>query len=114
MAARRHAAADRGCTGYEFTVPGSLSSGGSVYQPDGSYYQSTVSGTHRPAWAVRPAPTSTSTCRSGTVRRGRPSPQGTTSSNDEAFTYSGTAGYYRYRVHAYCGSGSYVLGATTP
>ena len=40
--------------------------------------------------------------------------QGTTSSNDEAFTYDGTAGTYRYVVHAYSGSGSYVLGATTP
>jgi streptogrisin C len=29
-------------------------------------------------------------------------------------SYSGTAGYYRYRVHAYSGSGSYTLGFTNP
>ena len=40
--------------------------------------------------------------------------QGTTSSNNEALTYNGTAGTYRYVVLAYSGSGSYVLGATTP
>ena len=33
---------------------------------------------------------------------------------NEAFTYTGTAGTYRYVVLAYSGSGSYVLGATTP
>ena len=36
-----------GCTGYEFTATGSLSSGGSAYQPNGSYYYSSASGTHR-------------------------------------------------------------------
>ena len=36
-----------GCTGYEFTVTGSLSSGGSAYQPNGSYYYSSASGAHR-------------------------------------------------------------------
>ena len=29
-------------------------------------------------------------------------------------TYTGTAGYYRWRVHAYSGSGSYSLGYTNP
>ena len=29
-------------------------------------------------------------------------------------TYSGAAGYYRFVVHAYAGSGAYSLGATTP
>nr|WP_308167771.1 trypsin-like serine protease [Catellatospora tritici] len=36
-----------GCSGYEYTRSGSLSSGASAYQPDNSYYTSTVSGTHR-------------------------------------------------------------------
>ncbi len=103
-----------GCSGQEFTRTGSLSSGGSVYQPDGSYYQSTVSGTHRAcltsaagtdfdlylqkwngsAWAV--VATSDSP------------------SNSESITYSGTAGYYRYRIAAYSGSGSYTLGFSNP
>src|SRR5215207_4459812 len=36
-----------GCTGFEFTATGSLSSGGSAYVPNGSYYYSSASGTHR-------------------------------------------------------------------
>jgi streptogrisin C len=103
-----------GCTGFEFTATGSLSSGGSTYVPNGSYYYSSVSGAHRgcldgpsgtdfdlylqkwngSAWAVVA--------------------QGITSAADENVTYNGTAGYYRWRVHAYSGSGSYSLGYSNP
>ena len=31
-----------------------------------------------------------------------------------SITYSGTAGYYRYRIAAYSGSGSYTLGFSNP
>jgi len=33
---------------------------------------------------------------------------------DETVSYNGIAGYYRYQVHAYSGSGSYTLGVTAP
>jgi streptogrisin C len=103
-----------GCSGYEFTRSGSLGSGANVYQPDGSYYYSSASGTHR---ACLDGPTGVdfdlylqrwngsawSTVASGTS----PNP-------DETVSYSGSAGYYRYRVHAYAGSGSYTLGFTNP
>ncbi|GAA4947747.1 streptogrisin C [Nonomuraea thailandensis] len=103
-----------GCQGYEETYSGSLTSNQSVYQPNGSYYQTTVSGTHAAcldgpsgvdfdvylqrwngsSWAV--------------VARGdSPNP-------DESITYNGAAGYYRYRVHAYSGAGSYTLGLNRP
>jgi streptogrisin C len=39
---------------------------------------------------------------------------GITSAPDETVSYNGTAGYYRYRVHAYSGSGSYTLGLSNP
>ena len=39
---------------------------------------------------------------------------GTTSAPDELTSYNGTAGYYRYRVHAYSGSGTYSLGIQRP
>jgi streptogrisin C len=103
-----------GCTGYEATATGSLSSGGSAYQPNGSYYYSTLSGTHR---ACLDGPTGTdfdlylqkySGSTWVTVA------QGTSAAADETVTYNGTAGYYRYRVHAYSGSGSYSLGYTNP
>jgi streptogrisin C len=103
-----------GCSGYEFNVSGTLSSNGNGYQPGGSYYYSSSSGTHRgclrspsgtdfdlylqkwngSAWAVVA--------------------QSTSPTNAEAVSYNGTAGYYRYRVHAYSGSGTYTLGYTNP
>ena len=33
---------------------------------------------------------------------------------DVQFTYSGTAGYYRFQVYSYSGSGSYTLGYSNP
>ncbi|MFC4119198.1 S1 family peptidase [Nonomuraea zeae] len=103
-----------GCQGYEETYSGSLTSNQSAYQPNGSYYQATVSGTHAACldgpngtdfdvylqrwngstWAVVASATS-------------PNP-------DETLSFNGTAGYYRYRVHAYSGSGSYTLGLNRP
>jgi streptogrisin C len=103
-----------GCTGYEFTASGSLSSGGAVYQPNGSYYYSSLSGTHR---ACLDGPTGTdfdlylqkySGSTWVTVA------EGSTAAADETVSYNGTAGYYRYQVHAYSGSGSYSLGYSNP
>jgi streptogrisin C len=34
--------------------------------------------------------------------------------NTETVDYNGTAGTYRYRVHAYSGSGAYTLGVSKP
>jgi streptogrisin C len=100
--------------GAEFTGTGNLTSGATGVQPNGTYYQSTVSGAHTgcldgpsgadfdlylqkwngSAWA---------TVSSGTS----PNP-------DERVSYNGTAGFYRYVVHAYSGSGQYTLGLTNP
>lgn len=98
----------------DFTGTGNLSSGASGYQPNGNYYQSTAAGAHTgcldgpsgadfdlylqkwngSAWANVASATS-------------PNP-------DETLSYNGTAGYYRYRVHAYSGSGQYTLSLTNP
>lgn len=102
------------CSGLETTRTGSLTSGASAYQPDGRYFQTTSSGTHR---ACLDGPTGTdfdlylqkwSGSSWSTVARS------TSSGPDESLTYSGTAGYYRYRVHAYSGSGTYTLGYDAP
>ncbi len=101
-----------GCN--EFTVRGTLASGGNVYQPNGSYYQSTSSGAHR---GCLDGPTGTdfdlylqkySGSAWVTVA------QGTSAAADENVSYNGTAGYYRWRVHAYSGGGSYTLSYTNP
>ncbi|MFI6707619.1 S1 family peptidase [Nonomuraea sp. NPDC050478] len=103
-----------GCQGYQSTHTGSLSSGQNAYQPNGSYYQTTTSGTHA---ACLDAPDGTdfdlylqrwNGFSWSTVA------QGITPGADETVTYNGSAGYYRYRVHAYSGSGSYTLGFNRP
>ncbi|WP_214326700.1 S1 family peptidase [Nonomuraea sediminis] len=103
-----------GCSGYREHYSGSLSSGQSGYQPNGSYYQSTVSGTHA-ACLKGPAGTDfdlylqkwNGSSWAVVATSNSPNP-------DETISYSGTAGYYRYRVHAYSGSGSYTLDLNRP
>ncbi|GAA0806798.1 S1 family peptidase [Spirilliplanes yamanashiensis] len=102
------------CTGYESTYGGSLSSGASAYQPGGSYYTTTVSGTHR---ICLDGPTGADfdiyLQKYGTFGWTNVA-SGTSAGPDETISYSGTAGRYRVRVHAYSGSGSYSLGVTNP
>jgi streptogrisin C len=103
-----------GCTGFEFSVRGSLSSGGSVYQPNGSYYQSTTSGAHR---GCLDGPTGTDFdlyLQKWNGGAWAVVAQGASAAADENVTYTGTAGYDRWRVHAYSGSGNYALGYTNP
>ncbi|WP_283137205.1 S1 family peptidase [Rhizohabitans arisaemae] len=103
-----------GCTGYQNTYTGSLTSGGQQYQPTGGSYTTTVTGTHR---VCLDGPNGVDfdiylQKLSGTTWSNVAS--GTSANPDEAFTYNGTAGTYRVRVHAYSGSGSYTLGLTRP
>jgi subtilisin family serine protease len=98
-------------TNYTGTLSGT---GDADYQPNGSWYYSSASGTHKgcldgPAgvdfdlylqkwngwWWVDVA-------------------SGTSSLPDETVTYSGTAGYYRWEVYSYSGAGSYTLGISRP
>nr|BFE53152.1 hypothetical protein GCM10017745_65790 [Saccharothrix mutabilis subsp. capreolus] len=103
-----------GCSSSEATYNGSLAAGGQAYQPNGSYYQSTVSGAHVGCLA---GPTGADydlylqkwNGSAWAVVAKADSPSAT-----ESLTYNGTPGYYRYRVHAYSGSGSYTLGITNP
>lgn len=103
-----------GCQGYARSYQGSVSAGTSVVQPDGSYVTVQGSGVHR-------------VCLSGPagsdldlyLQRWNGSAwvsvaQSTSPGAAESVTYTGAAGYYRYVVHAYAGSGAYTLGATTP
>ena len=88
-----------------------MSSGGVAYQPNGSYYYSSSSRTHTGCLDASSSSVdfdlylqkwngaSWTTVRSSTS----PGP-------DETLSYSGTAGYYRFAVHAYSGSSSYTLG----
>ncbi len=93
------------CTKYS----GSLSSGGSAYQPNGSYYYSSTSKTHY-GYLRGPAGTDFDLY----LQKWNGSSwvnvkSGTTASNNEDVSYAGTSGYYRWRVHSYSGSGAYDL-----
>jgi hypothetical protein len=40
--------------------------------------------------------------------------QGISSTSEEKITYTGTSGYYSWRVESYSGSGSYTFGLDRP
>lgn len=100
-----------GCTTYTNSLSGT---GTAKYEPNGSYYQSTTSGSH----------TGKLTGPSGadfdlylqkwngsswsTVARSE------SSTSSESISYSGTSGYYTWRIYSYSGSGSYSLCITKP
>jgi hypothetical protein len=96
------------CTACE-AYSGSLSgTGAAQFQPDGTYYYSSVSGTHR-GWLRGPT--------SGAdfdlyLQKWNGSTwvnvaSGTSATSTENVTYTGTAGYYTWRIVSYSGSGSY-------
>lgn len=101
------------CSGTQYS--GSLSGAGkSQYQPNGSYYYSSKSGSHT-AQLAGPASADFDLFLQkwngsswATVARS----EGATST--ESISYSGTSGYYRWRVYSYSGSGSYTLCTTKP
>ncbi len=95
---------------------GTLSStGSSNYQPNGSYYYSSVSGTHK-GCLVGPASGADFDLYlqrwNGSSWVTVASSTGTTAS--ETISYSGTAAYYRFQVYSYSGSGNYNLWIVHP
>jgi streptogrisin C len=103
------------CSSYPNVYTGSLSSGGSAYQPNGSYFYSSRSGTHQGCLDA----SSSSVDFDLYLQKWSGSSwvtvaSGTSAGPDETVSYNGTAGYYRYRVHAYSGSSTYTLGIRVP
>lgn len=93
-----------GCTLYT----GSLSGTGDYdYQPNGTYYYSSVSGSHQ-GWLTGPSNADFDLNLykwNGSSWSMVATSEGTTST--ESISYSGTSGYYMWRVYSYSGSGSY-------
>jgi serine protease len=95
-------------TGYR-TYAGTLAASGNYLAPTTNGYVSAVSGTHA---AILAGPAGSNfnlhlQKRNSVGWSAAAASTGTTSS--ERITYSGTAGTYRWRVHAYSGSGSFTL-----
>ncbi len=103
-----------GCGGYQNTRTGSLSSGGSAYQPDGTYYYTAAAGTHR---ACLDGPTGAEFNLQLQKWNGSAwavVASAATGGPDETLTYSGTAGYYTYLLQSVSVSGSYTFAYTAP
>lgn len=103
-----------GCQGYETIKTGNLTSGSSEYQPDGSWFYTGASGAHE---ACLDGPDGTDFDMYLQKWNGSTwtnVAQGTSPGPDETLSYTGTSGYYRYRIHAYSGSGAYTLGYNAP
>jgi len=86
-----------------------VTNGGSSYQPNNTYYYSSVSGSHQ-GWLQGASGTDMDLYLwkwNGSTWVVVAS--GTTSSNNETVSYSGTAGYYEWEVRSYSGAGSYSL-----
>ncbi|MGB3444368.1 MAG: S1 family peptidase [Actinophytocola sp.] len=98
----------------EGSLTGNLASGASAIQPNGGYYQSTGSGAHTGCLDGPPGTDFDLYLQKWNGASWADVASATSPSPDETLTYNGTAGYYRYRVHAYSGSGTYTLGYTRP
>jgi serine protease len=99
------------CTAYTGTLSGT---GASQYQPNGTYYFSAVSGTHR-GWLQGPAGTDFDLYLQkwngffwATVAVSE------SSTSTEQIAYTGTSGYYRWRVYSFNGSGGYTFWLQKP
>lgn len=95
------------CTNCE-AYSGSLSgTGASQIQPNGNWYYSASSGNHS-GWLRGPSGTDFDLYLDRwNGSRWVEVARGITTSSDENVSYNGTAGYYRWRVVSYRGSGSY-------
>jgi subtilisin family serine protease len=103
------------CTGGTLYA-GSLTGTGSYqYQPNGSYYYSSVSGTHKGCLV---GPTSGADFDLYLLKWNGSSwvivARSESATSNETISYSGTAGYYQFQVYSYSGSGSYNFWTVHP
>ena len=94
---------------------GSLSgTGANAYEPGGSYYYSASSGTHS---GILTGPAGSDFDLYVQKWQGSSwssKASSTSSSSNESIDYSGTSGYYRWRIYSYSGSGSYSFCLSNP
>jgi streptogrisin C len=102
-----------GCSGYGTSYSGSASSGSAYAHPSTSGFSSS-GGTFR-GCVAGPSGSDFDIYLQKLVSGSWTSvASGTTASNIDTLTYSGTSGTYRWVAHAYSGSGSYTGGYTNP
>ena len=103
-----------GCTLPE-TYSGSLSGAGDAeYQPNGNYFYTSRSGTHRGCLSGPSGSDFDLYLQKWNGSSWVNVAQGVGSTSTEDVSYNGTAGYYAWRVVSYSGSGSYTLKMQRP
>ena len=103
-----------GC-GLAQSFSGSLSAtGASAIQPNGTYYYSSTSGTHRGCLRGPSTANFDLYLDKYVSSRWKQIAKATGSTSTEDISYSGTAGYYRWRVVSQSGGGSYTFDLTRP
>ncbi|RZS43079.1 streptogrisin C [Herbihabitans rhizosphaerae] len=102
------------CTGSQNTYNGSVAQGATSVQPNGSNYQSTAAGTHSGCLDGPDGADFDLYLQKWNGSSWAEVASGTSPGPDETVDYNGTAGYYRWVVHAYSGSGNYTLGTRKP
>jgi subtilisin family serine protease len=105
-----------GCASYQSVETGSMSGTGAVaYHPKATeYYQSTTSGTHA---ACLDGPSGVDFdlyLDKWNGSRWVQVASSTSTGPDEQISYSGTSGYYSWRVESWSGSGTYTIGMDRP
>jgi hypothetical protein len=95
-----------GCTTYSGSLSGT---GASAIQPNGTYYQTTVTGTNSGVLAGPAGADFDLYLQKWNGSAWANVASGTGSTANESVSYSGTAGYYQWKVLSYSGSGSYTL-----
>ena len=94
---------------------GSLSgTGANAYEPGGSYYYSASSGTHSGILTGPAASDFDLYVQKWQGSSWSSKASSTSSSSNESIDYSGTSGYYRWRIYSYSGSGSYSFCLSNP
>ncbi|WP_051386277.1 S1 family peptidase [Actinokineospora inagensis] len=101
------------CPNMKVTKSGNLSSGGSQYQPDGSFFQA-AAGVHQACLTGPPSANFDVYLQKWNGSTWPVVAQGTSAGANETFSYNGTAGYYRYQVKSVTGGGQYTLGYNAP
>jgi Zn-dependent metalloprotease len=97
-----------GCTTYSGSLSGT---GASAIQPNGTYYQTTVTGTNS---GKLTGPASGADFDLYLLKWNGTVAASESSTANETISYSGTAGYYEWKVLSYSGSGSYTLCISHP
>jgi serine protease len=102
------------CTNCERYTGALSGTGDSDYHPNGTYYYSSTSGTHR-GWLRGPAGTDFDLYLYkwngffwSIVARSE------SATSEEQIVYNGTPGYYRWRVYSYSGGGTYTFWLQRP